>query len=360
MKLGIIGCGNISDAYFSGSISAKNISIIACSDINNDTAIKKAEMYDIEALNISELLSNNEIELIINITNPQSHKEVTLSILNSGKHAYSEKPLALSVSDGLEIIKASKDTGYRIGCAPDTFLGSGIQSTIKGLNEHKIGNIFGGSVMFLCPGHESWHPNPEFYYLKGGGPVMDMAVYYITALVNMLGPVKSVLGKVTNGFEKRVCTSEERNGDILKVEVPTHSTSILEFSSGVIINMVMSFDVQNSDITPFQLWGTHGTMNVPDPNTFEGRPMIKMKDEDNWRSLNYNFAINSRIFGVVDMVRALKDNRPHRANGDLALHVLETMIACEKSSAIGKPIKIQNICEIPKPLGLGLKKWEID
>lgn len=360
MKIGIIGCGNISKAYFPGGEKAPNVRVKSCADIVLEAAQARAEEYGVEAQTVDEMLADPEIELVVNITIPQAHKDIAIRTLEAGKHTYSEKPLALSVADGEAILAAGTKAGLRVGCAPDTFLGAGIQTSIKCINDGMIGQPFGGAVHLLCPGHESWHPNPGFYYLEGGGPMLDMGPYYITALVNMLGPVKQVCGFATQAFDERTCTCEARYGEVLPVEVPTHYSASLQFHSGAVINIQMSFDTRAATMTPFQIWGTKGSMTVTDPNQFKGNPRVFTTSDGEWRDIPKQFAENARMYGVVDMVEAIRKNRPHRVSGELALHVLEVMLACRKSSEEHSFITIKNQCEKPAALTPGMMAWEID
>ena len=360
IKIGIIGCGNITRQYFPGAENAPNVTIKACADIFEEAAKAKAEEYGVEAKSVDDLLADPEIELVVNLTIPQAHKEIAIKTLEAGKHTYSEKPFALSIEDGAEILAKGKETGLRVGCAPDTFLGAGIQTSIKCINDGLIGQPFGGSVALLCAGHESWHPNPGFYYLEGGGPMLDMGPYYITALINMLGPVKQVCGVASKAFEERICTCEARKGEVLPVEVPTHYSSTLQFHSGAVVTVQMSFDTRAATLTPFQIWGTKGSMTVTDPNQFKGNPQVFTTADGEWREIPVQFAENARMYGVVDMVEAIRNNRPHRVSGELAQHVLEVMLACRKSSEDNAFITIHNQCEKPAPLTPGMLPWAID
>ena len=244
MKVGVIGCGNIADIYFKNSKQYfNNFEIIACADINEKASQSYAKKYNIHQLSVEDLLANKEIELVINLTIPNVHYEVSKSILEANKHSYSEKPLSIEFEDGKKLNTIAKDRNVYVGCAPDTFLGAGIQTARKILDENKIGSVHLGSISMAVPGHEVWHPNPDFYYKYGGGPILDMGPYYFTALVNLLGSAVSVNSKIRTVYEKRIIGSGDRQGEEIKVEVPTTILSHIEFKSGALIDAFFSFDV---------------------------------------------------------------------------------------------------------------------
>jgi predicted dehydrogenase len=362
MKIAVIGCGDISKAYAPGTKSAGNLEVVACGDRNHDAAVAKAEAYGCEARSIDAILNDPAIELILNLTIPQAHVPVGLQAVEKGKHVYMEKPLALDVDEGRKLVDAADKAGLRVGCAPDTFLGSGIQTAGKLIDDGLMGSIVGGLCAMIVGGHESWHPAPEFYYQPGGGPMLDMGPYYITALVSMLGPVKRVSGFTKASFSERTCTSEARKGDVIPVDTTTHQAGTLEFHNGAIVTLITSFDVKHgADCKPIQIWGTRGSMFVPDPNTFGERERVHFKGatESEWLDVPRAFPDNARTFGLVDMVQAIRDGRPHRANGHLALHVLEVMTAFERSSASDSHVTIDNTCARPLPLPSGLAEWSI-
>jgi predicted dehydrogenase len=343
--IGIIGCGKISQAYFNGAKLFPFLKIVACADIYSPAAEAQAAANNCQALTVDQLLAHPDIDLVINLTVPAAHVAVSLQILEAGKHVYLEKPLAIDLEGGRNILHIANQRGLRVGCAPDTFLGAGQQTCRKLIDDGAIGRIVAGTAFMLCRGHESWHPNPGFYYLKGGGPVFDMAPYYLTSLVNLLGPVKRVSAITGRSFSERTATCKERTGERLPVEVNTHASASFEFHSGAIITGVFSFDVAAHRHTPVELYGSEGSLQVPDPNTFGGPVKVfKRGDEKGWldHELTHPYADNTRGIGVADMVQAIQSDRPHRASGELALHVLEVMSALDTSSIEGQHISIQS------------------
>ena len=362
--IGIIGCGKISQAYFDGAKTFEVLNILACADLNEATAQAKAEENGCEALIIAELLAHPDIQLVINLTIPAAHAAVSREILNAGKHVYCEKPLTVDLEDARQVLALAESKGLLVGCAPDTFLGAGIQTAREIVDSGAIGDITSGTAFMLSHGPESWHPNPGFYYLVGGGPVLDMAPYYLTALVNLIGPIKRVSAITTKAHENRVATCKERDGEVLPVEVNTHASGTLEFHSGAVITAVFSFDVHAADHSPIQLYGTKGSVKVPDPNTFAGpvEQFIAKDEPREWKSVELTrpYSDNMRSIGVADMAQAILNGRPHRASGALACHVLEVMHAFDKSSESGRIIEIESKPERPAPLPTGLSVGKLD
>jgi predicted dehydrogenase len=359
MKIGIIGCGNISRAYFEGAQKASNLEIKACADIRMEAAAEKAEAHGVSAMTVEELLADPEIELIVNLTLPQGHVPVGLKILEAGKHVYCEKPLALSLDEGQSLMDCATSQGLRVGCAPDTFLFKGSQTARKLLDDGWIGRPVSGTAFMNCHGHEGWHPNPGFYYEAGGGPLLDMGPYYITALLNLLGPVRSVMARCGRAFEERLATSPEAKGKVLPVSVDTHCAGVLEFESGAIVSMITSFDVWKHNLPNLTLHGTEGSLDVGDPNHFRTPPRLFRPEDGEQREIPFTHADNQRMIGVVDMVDAIRLNRPHRASGELALYVLEVMLAFDRSAKSGKSIPIIRRMERPEPLRTGLRPWAV-
>ncbi len=359
MKIGIIGCGNISGAYFGGAQRTDVLEIKACADIRMEAAQRQAEHFGCQAVSVDELLADPEIELVINLTIPRAHVDVGLKILGAGKHVYSEKPLGVSSEEGLKLIRTAEAKGLRVGNAPDTFLGAGIQTSRKVLDEGAIGKPIAGTAFMCGHGHESWHPNPAFYYDVGGGPMLDMGPYYVTALVNLLGPVKRVAGITTKSFDERIATSEAVRGLRIPVKVSTHLAGVLEFANGAIITMIMSFDMWRHSLPCIEVYGTEGSMKVPDPNGFGG-PVHISSARENWSEIPLAFPQNARMIGVIDMVCAIRSGRSHRASGALAYHVLEVMTAFDKSSQSRSHVEMQSTVERPAPFPAGLSEWEVE
>ncbi len=279
-----------------------------------------------------------------------------MKAIAAGKHVHSEKPLGVSVAEARGLVEAAATRGLRLGCAPDTFLGGAHQTARQCIDEGLIGRPVGGTAFFMCPGHERWHPNPGFYYLAGGGPMLDMGPYYVTDLVNLLGPVASVSGVATRLRPERVVTSKPLAGTRLPVEVATHVTGTLLFANGAAVSMTMSFDVPRHKHVPIELYGETGSLIVPDPNYFGGKVEAATADED-WREIptRHGYADgNYRILGVADMAHAIRSGRPHRASGALAFHVLEVIEAFQTSSDSGRAVAISSCAERPAPLPASL------
>jgi predicted dehydrogenase len=280
----------------------------------------------------------------------------------AGKHVHSEKPLGITVAESRKLVDAARAKGVRIGSAPDTFLGGGHQTCRKLIDEGAIGQVVAGTAFFGTAGHERWHPSPAFYYLQGGGPVLDMGPYYITALVNMLGPVRSVAAVASKARSERPITSEPLKGQVMPVEVSTHASATLEFVSGAVVTVVMSFDVPRYRHAPIELYGLKGSMGVPDPNFFDGEILLATDKED-WKPtpIQHGHAEhNLRIMGVADMAHAIRSGRPHRASGDLAFHVLEVMEAFQRSSDERRHIEMSTRPERPAMMPVHLKTGEFD
>lgn len=366
--IGIIGCGNISEAYLRGAARSDLIEVKAVADINADAASLKARTYGVEAMPVDRLLADDDIEIVINLTIPLAHAEVSQLIINAGKHVYSEKPLAATLKDGCMMTEQAEAAGVRLGCAPDTFLGAGHQACRQAIDQNRIGEVAGAAATFLSHGMEHWHPNPTFFFKPGGGPVLDMAPYYLTALINMIGPVDKVTAIASRGSETRTVSSEgPMTGQNIEVEVPTTVNAALSFANGANVTLTTSWDVWQSERLPFEIYGSEGTMLVPDPNFFGGAPKISNGKGD-WQTLDIDaFAYGTpnrkdgkgkdvadhRIIGLLDMAAAIRTGRPHRASGALALHVLEIMEALIRSSKEGRHIVIESRPERPTPLPEG-------
>ena len=363
--IGIAGCGNISDIYLKNltGIFKNLITVKSCTDLKVKRREEKAEKYGVEAVSsLEKMLADPEIDIILNLTTPPVHAEVDLAVICSGKHVFSEKPLAVNLKESAAILKEAKRRGVRVGCAPDTFLGAGIQTARGMIDDGIIGKVVSINAHMTCHGHESWHPNPEFYYQSGGGPMMDMGPYYLTALINLAGPIVRTAGITNRAFETRTMTSTERNGDTVDVEIMTHVTGSMEFSDGAVGTITTSFDIWKSDTPHIEVHGTKGSLSVPDPNTFgESKEDLKLCREDSkeWETVplsNFPYEENSRGLGIVDMALAISQDRPHRASGELAANALEAMIGFEKSAKSGRYYELTKRPNIkPAVMTKGLK-----
>lgn len=364
VKVGIVGCGNISDIYLKNCTQTFDIlEVVACADLIMERAQAKAEQYNIpKACTVEELLADPEIEIVVNLTIPKAHAEVCLAALNAGKNVYVEKPLAVTREDGQKILQTAKEKGLLVGGAPDTFLGAGIQTCRKIIDDGWIGQPVAATAFMMCHGHESWHPDPEFYYKVGGGPMFDMGPYYLTALISLMGPIKRVTGSAQITFPERVITSQPKYGTKITVDVPTHVAGILDFETGAVGTIITSFDVWASQLPRIEIYGSLATLSVPDPNTFGGPVFIKKAGDKEWKEmpLSHGYAENSRGIGVADMAYALRTGRSHRANGELTYHVLDVMHAFHDASKEGKHIVVQSTCQRPAALPVGLNPGQLD
>lgn len=352
VRIGLIGCGNISDAYLKAAAQFPIIEIVGCADINQVAAREKADEYSIKYMDVDALLSDPEIDIILNLTTPQFHVEVGARALMAGKHTYSEKPLAITVEEAATLVSLAKKHGLRVGCAPDTFLGGAHQTARRAIDDDLIGTAVAGTAFMMGPGHEGWHPNPDFYYKAGGGPLMDMGPYYLTDLINLLGPVKTVSGAAKTSYKKRVIGSGEREGEVFDVEVPTHISAILSFVNGAMVTITTSFDVPKHEHSHIEIYGTLGSMLVCDPNEFEGEIKVSKKDGE-WETVVQEHLYgdgNYRILGLADMAQAIVNDRPHRASLELSLHVLEIMEGILFSAKQKQVVQLKHQCERPEPM----------
>lgn len=362
VKVGLIGCGVISAAYFKGTKLFDIIDMAACADLIVERAQARAEEFDIpKACTVDALLADPEIELVINLTIPNVHAQVNIAALEAGKHAYCEKPLAVTRDEGLQTLAAAKANGLQVGSAPDTFLGGGIQTCRKLIDEGAIGTPVAATAFMTTPGHERWHPDPGFYYQPGGGPMFDMGPYYLTALINLLGSVDRVTGSTRITYPERTITSQPKYGEKIQVNTATHVTGLLDFSSGAIGTIVTSFDVWGANLPRIEIYGSEGSLSVPDPNRFDGPVRLLKAGESEWQEIEHTHSTEvSRGIGVADMAYGIAHNRPFRANGDLAFHVLDIMQAFEESSQTGRHITLESQCERPAALPVGLALGELD
>ena len=362
-KIGIVGCGNISGIYLEAGRVFDILEIVACADLLPERASAKAAEYQIpKACSVEDLLADPEIEIVVNLTIPRAHAEVALAALQAGKSVHNEKPLAVSREDGMRLLKLAGERGLRVGCAPDTFLGGGLQTCRKLIDDGWIGEPVAATAFMLCHGHESWHPDPDFYYQPGGGPMFDMGPYYLTALVHLMGPVRRVTGSAQVTFPERLITSQPKHGTKIVVNVPTHVAGILDFANGAVGTIVTSFDVWAAQVPRIEIYGTEGSLSVPDPNTFGGPVFVRRAEASDWSEvpLTHGYTKNSRGIGVADMAYALRSGRPQRASGDMAYHVLDIMHAFHDASREGRHVELSSTCTRPAPLPLGLREGTLD
>ena len=368
-KIGLIGCGHIAETYFRAEKYFNNIKIVKCADINLKAAKRCALKYGIKFLTVNELLKDKEVEIILNLTIPKAHYSISKNALTNGKHVYSEKPLAINLKDGKDLIKLSKKKKLYLGNAPDTFLGGGIQKSKELVEKNIIGKIKLGNAVFAFPGIESYHPNPEPWFAKNeGGPVIDMGPYYITALVNLLGPAKKVTSTIIQGQKYRTIGIGPKKGKKFKVECPTTYLSTITFKNNSVIRLTLSFDVIAHQRNHVELYGEKGSMIVPDPNMFGGSVLTCNKLGENWKefkttkmslgrinirtqSSRANEAptnANYRGAGLSEMAYSIENKRKHLCNGEISLHVLEIITSIMKAAKFGTSVSINSNCVKPK------------
>ena len=367
-KVGLIGCGHISETYFRAEKYFNNIKIVKCADINHANALKCAKTYKIKALSVKDLLKDQEVEIILNLTIPKAHYQVAKQSLLNGKHVYSEKPMAINFKDGLDLVKIAKRKKLYIGNAPDTFLGGGIQKSKELLEKNILGKISLGNAIFAFPGVQSYHPNPEPWFAKKeGGPVIDMGPYYLTALVNLLGPAKKVTGSVMEGVKRRTIGIGPKKNKTFKVECPTTYLSTIQFENGTIIRLTLSFDVIAHQRNHIELYGSEGSMIVPDPNMFGGSVYVCNKLGDPWKEYKTNKMhlgkinirsqssranesptnANYRGAGLAEMAYSIENKKINKCNGELSLHVLDIIQSTMKACKTNKPLAIKTTCKKP-------------
>lgn len=346
VKIAMVGVGAISGIYLENITNVfQEVEIIGVCDLVRERAENAKEKYEIEKIydTMEDAFADPEVDMVLNLTRPYEHYEVTKGALMAGKHVYSEKPLGATFEEGKELADLAEEKQLMLGGAPDTFLGSGIQTCRKLIDDGYIGKPVGAAAFMICRGHETWHPDPEFYYKFGGGPMLDMGPYYITALVNLLGGVQSVTGVTKTSFPKRTITSKPKAGTVIDVDVPTYITGILNFDSGAVGTIFTTFDVYYQQQARLEIYGSKGTLIVPDPNTFGG-PVKLLRPEDGELKempLLYDYKENSRGLGVADMAKALTVGRDYRADYKQTRHVLEILTSFEKSSREGRFIRLE-------------------
>jgi predicted dehydrogenase len=353
LGVGIIGCGSISGIYLRNLTAFESVRPIACADRIRERAEDRAREFGVlHVLTVDEMLADDEIDIIVNLTTPDAHADIASAAIRAGKHVYNEKPLTIELEDAQQVLAWADDRHLRVGCAPDTFLGAGITTCRALIDGGAIGRPVAASAFFGCPGHELWHPDPAFYYLRGGGPVFDMGPYYLTALITLLGPVRRVCGIDRRTHEHRTILSDPQRGETIPVEVPTHAAAVLEFVSGPIASVVMSFDIHPANTPMVRIYGSEATLAVPDPNMFDGPVELYEPGADAWRTVDLigRYARNSRGLGIAEMADAIRTDRPHRASGELAMHILDIMHAIRTSSETRAHVDLRTTCGRPLPL----------
>src|SRR6201996_9305066 len=361
LRIGVVGAGNISRAYLRTLPSLSNVEVTAVADLVGDRAVAAAAAVDgARALRVDELLTADDVDLVLNLTIPAAHADVAHAAITSGKHVYGEKPLAADTGSARSVLDLAERAGVRVGCAPDTVLGTGIQTARAILDAGEIGTPVAATAFMVTPGHERWHPDPDFYYQPGGGPLLDMGPYYLSALVTLLGPVRRVVGMSSTPRPRRVIGSGPRAGSEIEVNVATHVTGVLEHAGGALSTLVMSFEVWAGRLPRIEVYGTSGSLSVPDPNGFEGPSHIFRAGDSEWSPVaeagGYRGA--SRGYGVSDLAIALAAGTPHRADGQLAYHVLDVMESMLAAAPAGRAVEVASTCERPAAVPLGARPDE--
>ena len=360
VHIGLIGCGTISPAYLRAAATFPILEFVACADLDPAAAARTEANFGVPATTVDALLARDDVEAVLNLTIPAAHASVNLAAIAAGKHAYCEKPFALDPLEGERVLAAAEAAGVRVGCAPDTFLGGGQQTVRQLVDAGAIGAPVAATAFMMGPGHESWHPNPAFYYQPGGGPMFDMGPYYLTALVHTLGPARRVAAIASRGRTERVIRSKPRAGERIEVAVDTHVAGTVEFASGAVATVVMSFDVALHSNRFIELHGLDASLSVPDPNGFGGT--VAVSESRKWveRPLTHGYTTNMRSIGLADMCVGIRRGRAHRCDGRLAQHVLEIMAAFGTSSHEGRHVTLRSAPPRPAPLPTGLQDGELD
>lgn len=364
MKIGILGCGVISNTYIQEikRLYSSLMQIVAVADLDMERVRQTAEKFEIEhAYTVEELLADPETELIINLTPPFAHTEMNRKILMAGKHVFCEKPFALTVEDAQDTLRLAEEKGLRVGSAPDTFLTSSMQSSRKVLEDGWVGKPMYVTANMMSCGMELWHPNPTAFYQKGGGPLYDMAPYYLSVLVHFFGPIQEVFSYGAKGYEQRKVYTGPKKGSMVDVTVPTHYAAVLKMKNGILVNMNMSFDIWHSTLPKMEVYGTEGTLLVPDPNMSDGRAAVLRKEQVVAKAFNmpedmHTYEVPQRVqnvseytrgTGVAEMVVSIKEGRKHRANGEMATHIIEAITGMMESAETGICYQMKTSCEQP-------------
>ena len=378
MNVGVVGCGAISDIYIRNGLKFEGLSIISCSDIIPERAEEKAAFYGIpKAYSFDEMLKDDDVDIVLNLTVHEAHYPLSMDALRAGKHIFNEKPLAASFAEGLEIKRLADEKNLYVGCAPDTILGGRTQTIRKLIDDGKIGFPVGAAAFMTCHGHECWHANPFFIYQPGGGPIFDMGPYYLTTLAYLLGPVKRLSGMVSTPFKERFITAPHLYGQKIKVEVPTHINAVMEYENGTIANVIFTYDVWDSHLPRLEIFGSEGTVSMCDPDPlagpdiFGGEIQYRHMDDSDWMGppekiprkepsewerveMVFPYTENSRGVGLAEMVYAIQNGISNRASGEMALHVLEIAHGVHESSLSGEYYTMTTTFKRPDALPLGL------
>lgn len=351
-RVGVVGCGNISGSYVEGCRRHSILEVVACADLDAEQArAAAAELRIPSSYAVEELLADPDVDIVLNLTAHQAHAAVSLAAIEAGKHVYSEKPLASTRDEGQAVLAAAQARGVRVGCAPDTFLGGGLQTCRRLIDDGLIGQPLAAFGSFVHRGHDWWHPNPESYYRRGCGPALDTGPYLVTALVCLLGPVARVAGMAALNRPERIITSEPRRGTRFRVEANTHVAGVLELACGVSATVMLSYDVWAARLPRLEIYGTEGTLSVLHPEGFGGPVRVWLGEAEDWSDVRLTHSEHvARGIGVADMANAISESRQHRASGELALHVLDALCALEQSSTLAQHVTLSTTWARPEPL----------
>jgi len=362
--IGIVGCGNISDVYLKVAKKFPVLRTVAVADVDKDRARAKAKDYDVPVVcGPRTILKRDDVDLILNLTPPNAHAKISLAALRAGKHVYTEKPIAVKQNDGKKILDLAREKGLRVGCAPDTVLGGGIQTCRKLLDDGAIGRPIAAAAFMMSHGPERWHPDPDFFYQPGAGPMFDMGPYYLTTLTMLLGPVRRVESMAKVMISPRAVGSGPKAGDRIEVNTPDHITGLMEFEAGPVGTITTTFACWGSQVPRIEIYGTEGTLGVPDPNTFRGPAKLLKARTREWQEVPLTHGYtpeNNRSVGVADMATAIRTGRAHRCTGVQANHVLEIMHAFLKAARSGRRREVNSTFDRPAPLPVGLTDGELD
>ncbi|MCP2267016.1 Gfo/Idh/MocA family protein [Promicromonospora thailandica] len=352
LRVGIVGTGAISGQYLTTFERLEGVRLVAVADLDAARSAAVAAAQGVRALTVDELLTDPEVDLVLNLTVPAAHADVALRAIAAGKSVYGEKPLAANLADARAVLDAARAAGVRVGCAPDTVLGTGVQTARRAIDDGLVGTPVAATATMVTPGHERWHPDPDFYYQPGGGPLLDMGPYYVTALVTLLGPVVSVIGAASHTRDTRTIGSGPRAGQTVPVAVDTHVTGVLRHASGALSTLVMSFDAVATRASNIEVHGQSGSLVVPDPNQFDGEVHLHELGGD-WRVLepSAGYRDAGRGFGVADLA-ATPDGEQPRASGELAYHVLDVMTSLLTAATTDTTTPVRSTAQLPPPVPL--------
>ncbi|MBO0801905.1 MAG: Gfo/Idh/MocA family oxidoreductase [Nocardiopsaceae bacterium] len=349
--IAIAGCGTISNQYLANLGKFPDVRVLFCADIDSSRAEKQARAYDVPAFgSVADALRHEGVGLVVNLTIPSAHVEVAAQAIDAGKHVWNEKPLALDVEAGRNLLITAREKNVRVGCAPDTVLGAGIQSARRLIDSGAIGTPVSALTLLQGPGPESWHPDPEFLFATGAGPLFDLGPYYLSTLAGIFGPARSVAATARRARDTRVIGSGPRKGTRFSVGVPTYVSALAEYEGGQAATLLFSWDSPLSRQGFIEVTGTEATLALPDPNFFGGDLRIRKLGDDDWSVIGSDGAAAGRGTGVVDMVRAIRRGEPHRASAELALHVLEMMASIERSATTARFEPVTTRFDTPAPL----------